>query len=121
MAGALLLPSAAAGAAVPGLIRVLGVSGRTGRILVGIPHAGARGGRPSAVAAPSGIVLATVDAQPFTGYENAIYAADDNTVWITHAGVIRAATLLHRGLRQITRADQWPTATPGLGAWTVLA
>ena len=48
-------------------------------------------------------------------------AADANTVWITHAGVIRAATLLHRGLRQITRADQWPTATPGLGAWTVLA
>jgi alpha-ribazole phosphatase len=46
-------------------------------------------------------------------------AAD--TVWITHAGVIRAATLLQRGLRQITRADQWPTAAPGFGAWTVLA
>ena len=44
-----------------------------------------------------------------------------DTVWITHAGVIRAATLLHRGLRQITRADQWPTATPGFGQWTVLA
>jgi alpha-ribazole phosphatase len=46
-------------------------------------------------------------------------AAD--TVWITHAGVIRAATLLQRGLRQITRTDQWPTAAPGFGAWTVLA
>ncbi|HEY3045914.1 MAG TPA: histidine phosphatase family protein [Polaromonas sp.] len=44
-----------------------------------------------------------------------------DTVWITHAGVIRAATLLQRGLRQITRADQWPTATPGCGEWRVLA
>ncbi|UUZ65973.1 histidine phosphatase family protein [Polaromonas sp. P1(28)-13] len=44
-----------------------------------------------------------------------------DTLWITHAGVIRAATLLHRGLRQITRADQWPTATPGFGQWTALA
>jgi alpha-ribazole phosphatase len=48
------------------------------------------------------------------------HAPAADTAWITHAGVIRAATLLHRGLRQIARADQWPTATPGFGAWTVL-
>ena len=43
-----------------------------------------------------------------------------DTAWITHVGVIRAATLLHRGLRHITRADQWPTVTPGFGQWTAL-
>ena len=43
-----------------------------------------------------------------------------DTVWITHAGVIRAATLLQRDLRQLTRADQWPTITPGFGEWSVL-
>ncbi|WP_394788951.1 histidine phosphatase family protein [Rhodoferax sp.] len=40
-----------------------------------------------------------------------------NTLWITHAGVVRAAGLLARGLRQIERADQWPTAAPGYGEW----
>ena len=44
-----------------------------------------------------------------------------DTVWITHAGVIRAATLLQSGLRQISQAEQWPTATPGFGEWRVLA
>ena len=44
-----------------------------------------------------------------------------DTVWITHAGVMRAATLLQRGLRQISQAEQWPTATAGFGEWRVLA
>ena len=38
-------------------------------------------------------------------------------VWITHAGVIRAATLLAQGLRHIERADQWPVSAPGWGQW----
>jgi len=38
-------------------------------------------------------------------------------LWITHAGVMRAATLLHRGARHITRADQWSKAAPGFGQW----
>jgi alpha-ribazole phosphatase len=38
-------------------------------------------------------------------------------VWITHAGVIRAATLLAQGLRHIHRADQWPVAAPTFGQW----
>jgi alpha-ribazole phosphatase len=43
-----------------------------------------------------------------------------DTVWITHAGVIRAATLLHRGQRQIRQAAQWPAAAPDFGAWIQL-
>lgn len=42
------------------------------------------------------------------------------TLWITHAGVIRAATLLHQGQRRVGQADHWPTATPGFGEWTAL-
>lgn len=42
------------------------------------------------------------------------------TVWITHAGVIRAATLLAQGLRQLQRADQWPIDAPAWGAWRVV-
>ena len=29
-------------------------------------------------------------------------------VWITHAGVIRAATLIAQGVRQVSRGRQWP-------------
>lgn len=43
------------------------------------------------------------------------------TVWITHAGVIRAALLLAQGQRQINRADQWPIEAPAWGCWTTVA
>ncbi|MCY7370116.1 MAG: histidine phosphatase family protein [Polaromonas sp.] len=46
--------------------------------------------------------------------------AGERTLWITHAGVIRAATLLHAGQRHIDRADQWPLTAPEFGGWTVL-
>ena len=39
------------------------------------------------------------------------------TVWITHAGVIRAATLLSRGVRQVDSALQWPQDAPEFGQW----
>lgn len=39
------------------------------------------------------------------------------TVWVTHGGVIRAATLLARGVRQVAQADQWPREAPGFGGW----
>lgn len=48
-------------------------------------------------------------------------ALDEPTVWITHAGVIRAATLLARGQRHIKRADQWPSDAPAWGQWRVLS
>lgn len=44
-------------------------------------------------------------------------AQQQATVWVTHAGVIRAATLLAQGQRQVQRADQWPMDAPAWGAW----
>ena len=38
-------------------------------------------------------------------------------VWITHAGVIRAATLLAQGVRHVEQAAQWPQQAPGYGQW----
>jgi len=43
--------------------------------------------------------------------------ADHDAVWITHAGVARAARLLAGGVRVLTRADQWPLEAPGYGKW----
>jgi alpha-ribazole phosphatase len=42
---------------------------------------------------------------------------EHDTVWITHAGVARAARLLADGVRTLTRADQWPFEAPGYGQW----
>lgn len=44
-----------------------------------------------------------------------------DTLWITHAGVIRAAQLLAQGVRQIARAEQWPLNAPDYGQWRTLA
>ena len=45
--------------------------------------------------------------------------AAGDTLWITHAGVVRAATLLRAGIRRIDEASQWPVSSLGLGAWAV--
>jgi alpha-ribazole phosphatase len=47
-------------------------------------------------------------------------ASRQNTVWITHAGVIRAATLVAQGIRQVKLAEQWPVAGPAFGTHQVL-
>lgn len=39
------------------------------------------------------------------------------TVWITHAGVIRAARLLAQGQRTVQHAAQWPREACGFGQW----
>ena len=44
-------------------------------------------------------------------------AAGQPSAWITHAGVIRAATLLARGINSVQRSDQWPVVAPGFGAY----
>ncbi len=41
-------------------------------------------------------------------------------VWITHAGVARAAVLLQQGVRLPKSALQWPAQAPGFGQWIVL-
>ena len=46
--------------------------------------------------------------------------AFEDVLWITHAGVIRAAHLLAKGTRRIERADQWPSAAPAYGQWCTL-
>ena len=43
-----------------------------------------------------------------------------STLWITHAGVIRAVELLAQGVRDIERADQWPRNAPNYGQWRSL-
>lgn len=47
-------------------------------------------------------------------------AAGRDAVWVTHAGVIRAATLLAQGVRQIEQAAQWPREAPSFGGWREL-
>lgn len=37
-------------------------------------------------------------------------------VWVTHAGVIRAAMLLSAGITSVQRSDQWPRKPLGFGA-----
>lgn len=44
-------------------------------------------------------------------------ARQQPTVWITHAGVIRAVALLVQGVRHIHRPDQWPVAGLAWGEW----
>jgi alpha-ribazole phosphatase len=43
-----------------------------------------------------------------------------DTVWLTHAGVIRAATLLAQGIRHISDASDWPADAPSYGQWCKL-
>ncbi|MEO7106664.1 MAG: histidine phosphatase family protein [Rhodoferax sp.] len=47
-------------------------------------------------------------------------AVNQPVVWITHAGVIRAATLLANGVRHIDDATQWPAQAPAFGDWITL-
>lgn len=47
--------------------------------------------------------------------------ARPDTVWITHAGIIRAAQLVHGGIRQVGRADEWPEDGVACGQWRTLA
>lgn len=46
---------------------------------------------------------------------------DADAVWVTHAGIIRAAQLLARGTRHVERADQWPLDATACGQWRTLA
>jgi alpha-ribazole phosphatase len=40
-----------------------------------------------------------------------------DTVWITHAGVARAALLMSRGVDHVDQASQWPLEAPGFGGY----
>lgn len=43
------------------------------------------------------------------------------TVWITHAGVIRAATLIAKGIRNVDDSAQWPNEPIGFGQALILS
>ena len=43
---------------------------------------------------------------------------DHDQVWITHAGVIRAACWLHARPGSLPSVEQWPREAPGYGGWT---
>jgi alpha-ribazole phosphatase len=43
-----------------------------------------------------------------------------DTLWITHAGVMRAATLIAQGIRRFSNANEWPIAAPAYGQWCKL-
>jgi alpha-ribazole phosphatase len=45
---------------------------------------------------------------------------DGHVVWVTHAGVIRATTLISNNVREVGRADQWPADAPAFGQWTTI-
>lgn len=45
---------------------------------------------------------------------------DRHTLWITHAGVMRAAQLIAGGVRHISQASQWPSEAPAYGKWCKL-
>ena len=49
-----------------------------------------------------------------------VQLARRDAVWITHAGVIRAAMLLAQGVRQIEVAAKWPQSAPAFGCWCEL-
>ena len=44
----------------------------------------------------------------------------DDILWITHAGVIRAATLLAQGVSLVHTAAQWPREVPAFGEYAQL-
>jgi alpha-ribazole phosphatase len=43
-------------------------------------------------------------------------ASGQDAVWVTHAGVMRAVQLLHRGVRRVDAAAQWPSSPIDYGA-----
>lgn len=52
---------------------------------------------------------------------DACRTAAQPAVWITHAGVIRAAKLIAAKRRAVERAEDWPREAPAFGAWQTLA
>ena len=50
-------------------------------------------------------------------WDAALQQPEENQVWITHAGVARAAFLISQGIRTVENASQWPKDAPGYGQW----
>ena len=52
--------------------------------------------------------------------QSALAATPRPGIWVTHAGVIRAAILLAQGVTQVAEAAQWPTMEVACGTWVQL-
>lgn len=63
--------------------------------------------------------LADVMARVTSAWQEALLA-DQAPVWVTHAGVIRVASLLAQGVQRVNRAQDWPLAAPAYGQSVVL-
>lgn len=63
--------------------------------------------------------LADVMARVASAWRDAL-SADQAPVWVTHAGVIRVATLLAQGVRRIDQAQDWPQVAAAFGQSLVL-
>jgi len=50
-------------------------------------------------------------------WDAALQQPEENQVWITHAGVARAAFLISQGIRTVENASQWPKDAPEYGQW----
>ena len=53
-------------------------------------------------------------------WDQTVLNATQDHVWITHAGVARAADLISKGIREVSDANQWPKLAPGYGDWVTL-
>lgn len=47
-------------------------------------------------------------------------ASGRDALWVTHAGVMRALTLLHQGVRIPMDASEWPREPIGFGEWLTI-
>src|SRR5205823_10860134 len=87
MVPVLLVGPVRGGTAVGRRRRLRGVVAATALIVLSMMLPQAAGGAP--VGGKASIRLATVDADSFTGNENAIYAADRNTVFVAYKRFLR--------------------------------
>ena len=53
-------------------------------------------------------------------WDQALRSSAQDQVWITHAGVARAADLISKGIREVSDASQWPKHAPAYGEWVTL-
>ena len=66
------------------------------------------------------LVLGTVRVPYAAVWDQALRSSAQDQVWITHAGVARAADLISKGIREVNDASQWPKHAPAYGAWITL-
>ena len=66
------------------------------------------------------VAQALTDCQACHSQTQALVQQVSDVLWITHAGVIRAVTLLAQGVTQVETARQWPREVPAFGGFTQL-